>query len=142
MNVKEINNYYAEAREKWGNTSEYKEYEAKSKNRTKQEFEDINDRFMNIFSEIGKLKDLSVEDEKVQGKIKELQQFISDNYYTCTNEILYSLGQIYVNDERFKKNIDNAGGEGTAKFVYEAMPIGPGHFDTKKKNTKFDIYNE
>ena len=123
MNVKEINNYYAEAREKWGNTSEHKEYEAKSKNRTKQEFEDINDRFMNIFSEIGKLKDLSVEDEKVQGKIKELQQFISDNYYTCTNEILYSLGQMYVNDERFKKNIDNAGGEGTAKFVYEAISV-------------------
>ena len=123
MNVKEINNYYAEAREKWGNTSEYKEYEAKSKNRTKQEFEDINDRFMNIFSEIGKLKDLSVEDEKVQGKIKELQQFISDNYYTCTNEILYSLGQMYVNDERFKKNIDNSGGEGTAKFVYEAISV-------------------
>ena len=123
MNVKEINNYYAEAREKWGNTSEYKEYEAKSKNRTKQEFEDINDRFMNIFSEIGKLKDLSVEDEKVQGKIKELQQFISDNYYTCTNEILYLLGQMYVNDERFKKNIDNAGGEGTSKFVYEAISV-------------------
>jgi hypothetical protein len=123
MNVKEINNYYAEAREKWGNTSEYKEYKAKSKNRTKQEFEDINDRFMNIFFEIGKLKDLSVEDEKVQGKIKELQQFISDNYYTCTNEILYSLGQMYVNDERFKKNIDNAGGEGTAKFVYEAISV-------------------
>lgn len=123
MNVKEINNYYAEVREKWGNTSEYKEYEAKSKNRTKQEFEDINDRFMNIFSEIGKLKDLPIEDEKVQGKIKELQQFISDNYYTCTNEILYSLGQMYVNDERFKKNIDNAGGEGTAKFVYEAISV-------------------
>ena len=123
MNVKEINNYYAEVREKWDNTSEYKEYEAKSKNRTKQEFEDINDRFMNIFSEIGKLKDLSVEDEKVQGKIKQLQQFISDNYYTCTNEILYSLGQMYVNDERFKKNIDNAGGEGTAKFVYEAISV-------------------
>ena len=123
MNVQEINNYYAEAREKWGNTSEYKEYEVKSKNRTKQEFEDINDRFMNIFSEIGKLKDLSVEDEKVQGKIKQLQQFISDNYYTCTNEILYSLGQMYVNDERFKNNIDNAGGEGTAKFVCEAISV-------------------
>ena len=123
MNVKEINNYYAEAREKWGNTSEYKEYEAKSKNRTKQEFEDINDRFINIFSEIGKLKYLSVEDENVQGKVKKLQQFITANYYTCTNEILYSLGQMYVNDERFKKNIDNAGGEGTAKFVYEAISV-------------------
>ena len=66
---------------------------------------------------------MSLEDEKVQGKIKELQQFISDNYYTCTNEILYSLGQMYVNDERFKKNIDNAGGEGTAKFVYEAISV-------------------
>ena len=123
MNVKEINKYNAEAKEKWSNTSEYKEYEEKSKNRTKQEFEDINDRFMNIFSEIGKLKDLSVEDEKVQEKIKELQQFITANYYTCTNEILYSLGQMYVNDERFKNNIDNAGGEGTAKFVSEAILV-------------------
>ena len=46
MNIKEINKYYDEAKEKWGNTSEYKEYEEKSKNRTKQEFEDINDRFI------------------------------------------------------------------------------------------------
>ena len=72
MSLKEINKYNAEAKEKWGNTTEYKEHEEKSKNITKQEFEDINDRFMNIFSEIGKLKDLSVEDEKVQGKIKQL----------------------------------------------------------------------
>ena len=76
---------------------------------------------MNIFSEIGKLKDLSVEDEKVQEKIKQLQQFISDNYYTCTNEILYSLGQMYVNDERFKENIDKAAGEGTAEFISQAI---------------------
>ena len=123
MNLKEINKYNAEAKEKWGNTSKYKEYEEKSKNRSKQEAEEINDRFMNIFSEIGKLKVLSVEDEKVKEKIKELQQIISENYYTCTNEILYSLGQMYVNDERFKKNIDNEGGEGTAKFVCEAISV-------------------
>ena len=123
MNLKKINKYNAEAKEKWGNTSKYKEYEEKSKNRSKQEAEDINDRFMNIFSEIGKLKDLSVKDEKVQEKIKELQQFITENYYTCTNEILYSLGQMYVNDERFKNNIDNAGGEGTSKFVCEAISV-------------------
>ena len=70
----EFNNYANEVKEKWSNTNQYNEYKQKSKNRSKQEFEDINDRFMNIFSEIGKLKDLSVEDEKVQGKIKELQQ--------------------------------------------------------------------
>ena len=123
MNVKEINNYYAEAREKWGNTSEYKEYEKKSENRTKQEFGEINNRFMNIFSELGKLKHLAIEDEKVQGKIKELQQFITENYYNCTNEIIYSLGRMYINDERFRNSIDKAGGEGTAKFVYEAISV-------------------
>ena len=69
------------------------------------------------------MKHLPVEDEKVQEKIKLLKEFITENYYTCTNEILYLLGQMYVNDERFKKNIDNAGGEGTAKFVYEAISV-------------------
>ena len=121
MDLKKVDKYLDEAKEKWGNTSEYKEYEEKSKNRTKQDSEDINDRLMNIFSELGELKHLSIEDGKVQEKIKKLQQFITDNYYTCTNEILYSLGQMYVNDERFKKNIDNVGGEGTAKFAYEAI---------------------
>ena len=123
MNLKKLNQYSDEAKEKWGNTTQYKEYEEKSKNRTKQEFENINDRFMNIFSELGKLKHLSVEDEKVQEKIKLLQEFISENYYTCTNEILYSLGQMYVNDERFKNNIDKVAGDGSAQFVCEAISI-------------------
>ena len=110
-----------EAKEKWGNTSEYKEYEKKSENITEQESQEINNRFMNVFSELGKLKHLAIEDEKVQGKIKELQQFITENYYNCTNEILYSLGQMYINDERFKNSVDKAGGEGTAEFVCEAI---------------------
>ncbi len=123
MDLKKIDKYLDEAKGKWGNTSEYKEYEEKNKNRTKQEFEDINDRFMNVFSELGELKCLSVEDQIVQIKIKELQDFITENYYNCTNEILKGLGQMYVNDERFKNNIDNVGGEDTAKFVCEAISV-------------------
>lgn len=120
MDFKMFNN---EVKEKWGNTNQYKEYEEKSKNKTKQEFENINDRFMSIFIELSSLKDLSVEDEKVQEKIKLLKEFITKNYYTCTNDILYSLGQMYVNDERFKNNIDKACGEGTAKFVSQAISV-------------------
>jgi hypothetical protein len=78
---------------------------------------------MSIFTELGSLKHLSTEDEKVQEKIRLLKDFITDNYYNCTDETLYSLGQMYVNDERFKKNIDNAVGEGTAKFVCEAISV-------------------
>lgn len=124
MDFKAFNNQYSdEVKEKWGNTASYKEYEERSKNRTEEEFENINDRLINIFVEIGGLKHLSVEDEKVQDKIEELKSFITDNYYNCTNEILYSLGQMYVNDERFKENIEKAGGEGTVEFVSKAIAI-------------------
>lgn len=123
MDIKEFNNYYTEAKGKWGNTESYKEYKEKSKNRTEQEFENINNKFMNIFTELGGLKHLSVEDENVQEKIKELKDFITNNYYNCTNEILKGLGQIYINDKRFKQNIDKAGGDGTAEFVSEAISV-------------------
>ena len=76
---------------------------------------------MDIFAELGALKHLSVEDENVQEKIKTLKEFITDNYYNCTNETLNELGQMYVNDERFKNNIDKVGGDGTAKFVSQAI---------------------
>lgn len=53
--------------------------------------------------------------------IRDLQQFITDHFYTCTPEILAGLGQMYVADDRFRKNIDMAGGEGTAAFVAQAI---------------------
>ena len=123
FNNEEYNQYAHEIKEKWSDTSQYKEFEQKNKNKSEQELESINDRFMSVFTDLGALKHLSVDDEKVQEKIKLLQDFITNNYYKCTNEILNGLGQMYVNDERFKKNIDNAGGEGTAKFVYEAISV-------------------
>lgn len=123
FNNEEFNNYADEVKERWGNTNQCKEYEQKNKNRSKQELENIKDKFMGIFTELGALKHLLVEDEKVQEKIKALQEFITDNYYNCTNETLNGLGQMYANDERFKTNIDKAGGDGTAKFVSQAIYV-------------------
>ena len=53
--------------------------------------------------------------------VKELQQYISANYYNCTDAILASLGEMYVGDSRFKGNIDRVGGEGTAQFAADAI---------------------
>jgi len=117
MNQEEMNNYASEAKEKWGNTKQYEEYEVKNK----QEIENIKNKLMNIFSDLGDLKQLPIENKEVQEKIKLLQDFITKNYYNCTNEILKGLGQMYVNDDRFKKNIDEAGGTGTAEFVNKAI---------------------
>lgn len=55
-----------------------------------------------------------------RGLVEKLQNYISANYYTCTDEILVGLGQMYVADERFKNNIDKHA-EGTAEFASQAI---------------------
>ena len=64
----------------------------------------------------------SADSTEVQELVAELQEHITANYYTCTDEILAGLGKMYVFDERFKKNIDEYG-EGTAEFVAEAISM-------------------
>ena len=78
---------------------------------------------MELFAKLGALRHLDPANQQVQGKVKQLQQLITDNFYTCSHEVLYGLGQMYVGDERFKQNIDRAGGEGTAEFVREAITL-------------------
>lgn len=119
----EIEQYKAEVKEKWSHTKAYKEYEQKSKTQTNINSDKATMELMDIFAQIGKCRHLSPNSNQVQEKISALQEFITNNYYTCTNEILNGLGQMYVGDERFKKNIDKAGGNGTAEFVKEAISI-------------------
>ena len=77
---------------------------------------------MAIFAEFAACKDsgMSADSVEVQALIAKLQAHITENYYTCTDEILAGLGKMYVADERFKKNIDKYG-EGTAEFVAGAF---------------------
>ena len=119
----EIDQYTEEIKRKWGSTPKYKEYEEKAKQKTEFEQKEAADFLLNLFAEIGTLRQLSPADKAVQEKIGILQKFITDNYYTCTNEVLIGLSQMYVNDERFKHNIDKAAGDGTAEFVKQAISI-------------------
>lgn len=81
------------------------------------------DNLLSLFDEIGSLRKLPPDAKEVQAKIMELQKFITDHYYTCTNEILQDLSRMYVFDERMEQNIDKAGGEGTARFVKQAVAV-------------------
>ena len=76
---------------------------------------------MEIFAEFGKIRNKKPESEEAQALVKKLQNYITEHYYTCTDEILKSLGEMYVADERFKNNIDRAGGIGTAEFISKAI---------------------
>ena len=64
----------------------------------------------------------TAESVEAQALVKELQNYITENYYTCTNEILAGLGQMYIADERFKNNIDKHA-VGTAEFISKAIKV-------------------
>ena len=60
---------------------------------------------------------------EAQALVKKLQDFITKKMYTCTKDILSSLGQMYAGGGDFTTNIDGAGGEGTAQFASDAIEI-------------------
>ena len=118
------NNYEVEARERYGGTAAYREHTAKTKNYTKEKWAEANDGVMAIFAEFAACKQSGADADsaEAQALVAKLQAHITDNYYTCTDEILAGLGKMYVADERFKRNIDK-NGEGTAEFAADAIEV-------------------
>ena len=116
--------YESEARSRWGNIDAYHEYEQKTKNYSKDRCAEANDGLMAIFAEFAECKNagLAPNAPEVQSLVGKLQDYITRNYYTCTDEILVGLGKMYVSDERFQESIDKYG-EGTAEFASKAIAI-------------------
>ena len=115
---------FNETRERWGDTSAYHEYEEKTKSYTKEKWAEANDGLMAIFAEFAACKQsgAEVDSNEAQALVAKLQAHITENYYTCTDEIFAGLGKMYVADERFKQNIDKYG-EGTAEFAADAIEV-------------------
>ena len=116
--------YEKEAFERWGDTDAYREHEKKTKNYTKEKWSEVTEGLLAIFAEFAALKNsgAAADSAEAQTLVSKLQVHITENYYTCTDEILAGLGKMYVADERFKKNIDKCG-EGTAEFASEGIRI-------------------
>ena len=119
-----MKNYNLEVKERFGETAAYKEYAEKTANYTNNKWQDVNDGLMKIFTKFAENMNNgnNADSAETQALVKELQTYITENYYTCQKEILAGLGQMYVSDERFKNNIDK-NGVGTAEFVSKAIEI-------------------
>ena len=123
FDTRKIDEYAAQAKASWGKTSAYKEFEEKSKGRTKEEDQKIYQGMIEIFGEFGQIRNSDPASEEAQALVKKLQDYISEHFYTCTNEILSSLGKMYAGGGDFTKNIDSYGGEGTAEFAHQAIEV-------------------
>lgn len=123
FDTKKMDEYAAQAKESWGKTEAYKEFEEKSKGWTEEIEKNLEIEVMSMFAEFGAMKDLDAADEKVQAQVKKLQEFFTEHFYNCTPQILAGLGRMYSGGGEFTENIDKVGGKGTAEFTNRAIQI-------------------
>lgn len=113
--------YAKEAKQKWGQTAAYKEFEQKTEGQTAEELLTEGNAMMGIFAKIGAIRESDPTAEPAQKLVAELQAFITAHYYCCTKEILAGLGTMYAAEGEMQDNIDHAGGAGTAQFAAQAI---------------------
>ena len=121
FDTKKLDEYAAQAKASWGDTPEYREYERKSKGRTRQEEETLGSSMMGIFAEFGAIRKEDPASGRAQALVRKLRDFITEHYYACSDQVLSGLGQMYAAGGAMTENIDRAGGAGTAAFAAEAI---------------------
>jgi len=123
FDTQKIKAYAAQAKQQWGATPEYNEYEEKTARKTEKDVSDMGGQLMEIIAAFGTMQTMDPTAPEVQAQVKKLQDFISAHYYTCSKMILNQLGQMYAAGGAFTENINAAGGPGTAEFAQKAIEI-------------------
>lgn len=114
--------YAEEVKERWGETDAYKESLGKTKTYDEKQWQFLTQEGADILKAFGENRKLSPESGEAQALVKKWQDYITDNFYQCSNEILAGLGLMYTGDERFTVNIDK-NGAGTAEFMSKAIAV-------------------
>lgn len=123
FDTRKMDEYAAQAKAMWGKTDSFREFEEKTKGKSKEEMDGVWKDMMTLFVEFGALSDQNPGSKAAQDQVKKLQNFISDNFYQCDQKILSCLGRMYDGGGSMTENIDQAGGKGTARFAAEAIAI-------------------
>ena len=120
---KKMDEYSTQAKVLYGKTDAYKEFEQKSKHRTAQQEKDLGDQVMNFFVRLGKMRPCDPACEEAQAWAKELQEFFTEHFYTCTPQILSGLAESYAGGGSMTENIDKVSGAGTGAFAKEVLDL-------------------
>ena len=97
--------YAKEAKERWGDTAAYKQSAEKTADYSADKWKQVSsamDERIAAFTDCQR-RGAAPDSKEAQALAKQWQEFITENYYTCTKEILASLGEMYIADERFRK---------------------------------------
>ena len=121
FDTRKIDDYTAQAKAAWGKTDAWKEYEARGNSAAANK--QSGEKLMALFTEFGKHLYIDPASAEAQAMVQQLQDFITANFYTCTVPVLRGLADMYDGGGDFTRNIDKAGGNGTAAFVAAAIRI-------------------
>lgn len=121
FDTKKLDEYAAQAKAAWEKSTVWQEFEEKSKDWTDESKAHLEREMMAFFRRFGVLREGDPAGEAAQTAVKDLQAYITENFYTCTDEILAGLGRIYDGGGSFTDNIDAVGGPGTAHFAARAI---------------------
>lgn len=112
----------AETEERWGHTDSYSEsmlrtesYTPEDWKRQSEEGRGISEALLVLMSE-----GVTCDSEQASHLVDAHRAHISRWFYECTPEMHAALGTMYVDDERFRSNIDEAG-EGLAGYLSAAI---------------------
>lgn len=112
--------YAKEAEERWGKTEAYRESMKRTSAYSKADWAKISTESDDILKTLASAMDKSPDDLAVSKNVARWQAHITQYYYPCTTEILAGLGEMYISDERFAKNL-NRYGQGFAEFLSRAI---------------------
>src|SRR5699024_1639235 len=114
------NPYEQEARERWGNKA-VDESNAKINQMSKDEQQEMGEEFDRIYRELAAIRDKAPYSDEAQAAIKVWYDYLN-KIGSYSLDAFKGLGQMYVDDERFTKNIDKYG-DGLAVFMWDAMAV-------------------
>ncbi|WP_025681542.1 MerR family transcriptional regulator [Paenibacillus massiliensis] len=116
------NPYEEEARKRWGDEA-VDGANAKVKGMAAAEKQAMSDRMNTIYFRLAALRDGAPDSAEAQEAIGDWYVFLNSmGSHSYTLEAFKGLGQMYVDDERFTRNIDQFGA-GLAVFMRDAMEV-------------------
>ena len=118
FDTKKIDEYARRAKREWGKTKAWEEFEEKHVGYTHEQEADLGSRLMQLFVPFGAMARSGVDPAcaDAQQQVEQIQAFITDNYYTCTDDIFEQLGAAYGAGGEFTSNIN-----GAAEFAASAI---------------------
>jgi len=114
--------YAEEARERWGETDEFKESARRTKQYGKAEWESIRREGDAIYARFAELMKVGApaSDPRVRGVVEAHRAHIDRWFYPCSTEMQRNLAALYIGDPRFAANFDKIT-PGLARFIHDAI---------------------